>query len=37
MDNNNKIKIGDFGVSKLLTTTQNYTKSQVGKHHYFAP
>ena len=37
MDNNNKIKIGDFSVSKVLTTTQNYTKSQVGKHHYFAP
>jgi surface protein len=37
MDNNKKIKIGDFGVSKVLTTTQNYTKSQVGKHHYFAP
>ena len=37
MDNNNKIKIGDFGVSKILTTTQNYTKSKVGKHHYFAP
>ena len=34
---NNKIKIGDFGVSKILTTTQNFTKSQVGKHHYFAP
>ena len=37
MDNNNKIKIGFFGVSKILTTTQNYTKSEVGKHHYFAP
>ena len=37
MDNNNKIKIGDFGVSKVLTTKQNYTKSKVGKHHYFAP
>ena len=23
-------------VSKILTTTQNYTKTQVGKHHYFA-
>ena len=37
MDNNKKIKIGDFGVSKILTTTQNYTKSQVGKFQYFAP
>ena len=37
MGDNNKIKIGDFGVSKILTTNHNYTKSQVGKHHYFAP
>ena len=37
MDNNKKIKIGDFGVSKILTTKQNYTKSQVGKFQYFAP
>ena len=37
MDNNNKIKIGDFGVSKILTTSINYSFSQVGKHHYFAP
>jgi surface protein len=37
MDKNNKIKIGDFVVSKILTTTKNYTVSQVGKHHYFAP
>ena len=37
MDNNNKIKIGDFGVSEILTTNHNYTKSQVGKHHYFVP
>ena len=37
MDDNNKIKIGDFGVSEILTTNHNFTKSQVGKHHYFAP
>ena len=37
MDNNNKIKIGDFGVSKILTNTYIYVKSQVGKIGYFAP
>ena len=37
MDNNNNIKIGDFGVSKVLTTTQNYTKSKAGKFKYLAP
>ena len=37
MDNNNNIKIGDFGVSKILTTTQNYTKSKAGKFKYLAP
>ena len=37
IDNNNNIKIGDFGVSKILTETRNYTQSQVGKEHYFAP
>ena len=37
MDKNYKIKIGDFSVSQVLTTKKNYTESQVGKHHYFAP
>ena len=37
MDNNNKIKIGDFGVSKILTSSIHYSISQVGVHHYFAP
>ena len=37
IDNNNRIKIGDFGVSKILTATKNYTQSQEGKEHYFAP
>ena len=37
MDKNNKIKIGDFGVSKILTTSINFTKTPVGKYHYFAP
>ena len=36
MDKNNKIKIGDFGVSKILTTLINFTKTPVGKYHYFA-
>ena len=33
---NNKIKIGDFGVSKELKTNNNYTKS-IGKIDYMAP
>ena len=37
IDINNKIKIGDFGVSKILTTTKNYANSQVGKYKYYAP
>ena len=34
---NNKIKIGDFGITKILTETNRYTKSQIGKIHYIAP
>ena len=37
INENNKIKIGDFSVSRVLTTLKNYTKSQVGKLHYLAP
>ena len=37
MDENKKIKIGDFSVSRILTTNKKFTKSQVGKFHYFAP
>ena len=37
IDKNNKIKIGDFGVSKILTTNKRYTQNIIGKHHYFAP
>ena len=29
--------MGDNNVTQILTTNHNYTKSQVGKHHYFAP
>ena len=37
IDNNFKIKIGDFGITKILTETNKYTKSQIGKIHYIAP
>jgi len=33
---NNKIKIGDFGISKKLNTNNNYTKN-IGKIEYMAP
>ena len=32
-----KINIGDFGVSKITTTLNKYTKSQIGKTYYMAP
>ena len=32
-----QIKIGDFGVSKILNTNNKYANTKVGKHHYFAP
>ena len=35
--NNNKVKIGDFSISKKLGFTNQYTNSQLGKHHYIAP
>ena len=31
INKNNKIKIGDFGISKILTINQNYAKTQIGK------
>ena len=37
IDNNYKIKIGYFGVSKITTTLNKYTKSQIGKTYYIAP
>ena len=37
IDKNNNIKIGDFGVSKILTTLNKYTQSQIGKIKYLAP
>ena len=37
IDGNKKIKIGDFGVSKILTTYNNYAKTKIGKFSYLAP
>ena len=37
IDQNNRIKIGDFGISKILSTDTKYTKNIIGKYHYFAP
>ena len=34
IDKNNKIKIGDFGVSKIMTTFNNHAKTQIGKLNY---
>ena len=37
INENNKIKIGDFGVSKRLDTTNQFAFTGTGKHHYNAP
>ena len=37
INEDNQIKIGDFGTSKKLETINLYAQSQVGKHHYLAP
>ena len=37
INENNEIKIGDFGISKILTETNQYTTKQIGKFHYMAP
>ena len=37
INQNNKIKIGDFGVSKQLNTNNKYAKTDTGKEHYKAP
>ena len=37
MDEFNRIKIGDFGVSKKLVTSKAYVYTKTGKHHYNAP
>ena len=36
IDENNRIKIGDFGVSKIIETNE-YSQSRIGKYRYFAP
>ena len=36
IDENNSIKIGDFGISKIIATNK-YTQSRIGKYQYFAP
>ena len=36
IDKNNKIKIGDFGISKILENN-GYANTIIGKYHYFAP
>ena len=36
INDDNKIKIGDFGISKILELNQNYVITKLGKHHYFA-
>ena len=36
IDENNKIKIGDFGISRIIATNY-YTQSRIGKYQYFAP
>ena len=37
IDEFNKIKIGDFGVSKKLATSKAYVYTKTGKYHYNAP
>ena len=37
INENNKIKIGDFGITKILTDNNKYTKSIIEKIHYIAP
>ena len=37
IDQNNRIKIGDFGVSKQLSTNTKYAKTDTGKLYYKAP
>ena len=36
-ENNNNIKIGDFGISKRLDSNNNYAKTMAGKFQYLAP
>ena len=36
IDENNNIKIGHFGISKIIATNE-YANSRIGKYKYFAP
>ena len=36
IDKNNRIKIGDFGISKILTDNNEYANSVAGKYNYWA-
>ena len=37
IDENTNIKIGDFGISKILSISNKYFKTVIGKFHYLAP
>ena len=37
INEDNQIKIGDFGISKQLEANNLYAKTQIGKQHYLAP
>ena len=37
IDKNNKIKIGDFSISKVLTKSTLFSINKYGKYYYFAP
>ena len=37
LDNNNALKIGDFGISKQLSSNNKYATSNVGTSNYMAP
>ena len=36
INEDNKVKIGDFGISKIIAANK-YTQSRIGKQNYFAP
>ena len=36
IDKNNKIKIGDFGISKIFSDNNEYANSVAGKYNYLA-
>jgi serine/threonine protein kinase len=36
-DQGNNIKLGDFGLSRILSETSNYAKTNVGTPYYMSP